>query len=57
LGKKLMKGYVVSVWYCKACRWSWKTLTRNIDVEDQCPECSSYETQRIIKKEDLDYLN
>jgi rubrerythrin len=57
LGKKLMKGYVVSVWYCKACRWSWKTLTRNIDAEDQCPECSSYETQRIIKKEDLDYLN
>jgi Zn finger protein HypA/HybF involved in hydrogenase expression len=48
-----MKGYNIALWYCKSCSWSWKTLSSEFEKEDQCPECGSHHTQRVIKQKDL----
>jgi|TARA_Y100000592_G_scaffold60416_1_gene94442 rubrerythrin len=48
-----MKGYNIALWFCKTCGWSWQTLSSKFETEDQCPECNSYNTQRVIKQQDL----
>jgi len=38
-------------WVCNNCRWTWETLTTVVEdevVEDQCPECRSFETKEVI---------
>ena len=48
-----MKSYNVAPWFCKTCGWSWQTLSSKFETEDQCTECNSYNTQRVIKQKDL----
>jgi NAD-dependent SIR2 family protein deacetylase len=51
-----MLNYNIALWFCKHCFWSWKTLSSKFEIEDQCPECNSCHTQRVIKKKDLNSL-
>jgi len=48
-----VRGYNIAMWYCKSCSWSWKTLSSILEDEDQCPECNSHQTQRVVKRKDL----
>ena len=52
-----MKNYNIALWFCKSCAWSWQTLSSEFETEDQCPECNSCFTQRVIKQKDLNYLS
>ena len=38
-----MKKFTLLTCLCIACKWTWEVLGVNIEREQECPECSSFD--------------
>ena len=43
-----MKKFKTITWYCKDCSWVWEVLSVGDAPEEQCPDCKSNNTQKIV---------
>lgn len=49
MGKSLKKFTLINC-ICLTCHWIWEVLAVNVDREQECPECKSYDVKTFLKE-------
>jgi len=49
MGKSLKKFTLISC-ICLTCHWIWEVLAVDVDREQECPECKSYDVKTFLKQ-------
>jgi len=45
-----MKKFSIVNCICLKCQWIWSVLSTDIDRDQECPECKSYDVRTFLKK-------
>jgi hypothetical protein len=46
-----MKKFTLLNCFCLNCHWVWEVLGVDVDREQECPECKSFDVKTFIKKD------